>query len=148
MLWFDEKSIHSIQIKSKCCNGHLIFLKEPLEANNKFFKQFREHFARKCSREKNLRDVFTRTCASSDPLILNYYFKLKRNNRKRDPFDSDVLALLNPIAPDAMKWLMNLLYYYFLMKLLFMWVLMYFKIYFFSKLIGIVGTFHVFEKKI
>ena len=66
---------------------------EPLESNNKIFKRFREHFARKNSRKNNLYDVFWRVNVSSDPLLLNHFFKLKRNLRQKKPFPQAVINL-------------------------------------------------------
>jgi hypothetical protein len=45
---------------------------EAQESCNKFIKRFREDFARKCSREKNLRDVFQRLLITSDPYISSF----------------------------------------------------------------------------
>jgi len=45
------------------------FSEESQEARNKDIKKYREGFSRKCSRIKNLEDVFNRLLVSSDPLI-------------------------------------------------------------------------------
>ncbi|XP_039967555.1 uncharacterized protein LOC120779423 [Bactrocera tryoni] len=42
---------------------------EAQEARNKDFKNFREHFSRKCSRKKANEDIFNRLLISSDPVI-------------------------------------------------------------------------------
>lgn len=42
---------------------------EAQEARNKDFKNYREHYARKCSREKTNEDIFNRFLITSDPLI-------------------------------------------------------------------------------
>lgn len=42
---------------------------EAQESCNKFIKKYRQDFARKCSRVKNMEDVFQRLLVSSDPLI-------------------------------------------------------------------------------
>ena len=39
------------------------------ESCNKFIKRFREDFARKFSREKNMEDIFLRLTLMSDPFI-------------------------------------------------------------------------------
>ena len=77
---------------------------EPAEANNKYFRQFRQFHARKSSRQNNLRDIFTRTAAMSDPLFLDHYFKIKRNLRVRSPsIPPKVLKMLKPVGPDEMS---------------------------------------------
>jgi len=45
------------------------FSEESQEARNKDIKKYREGFSRKCSRIKNLEDVFNRLLLSSDPFI-------------------------------------------------------------------------------
>ena len=67
-------AVHKILI-----HGHLIIYwsllpigelsEEAQESRNKDIKAFRERFARKFSREKNMQDVFQRLLVSSDPLI-------------------------------------------------------------------------------
>lgn len=42
---------------------------EAQEARNKDFKIYRERFSKKCSRKKNMEDVFNRLLISSDPVI-------------------------------------------------------------------------------
>lgn len=42
---------------------------EAQESRNKDVRNYREHYSRKCSREKNIEDIFLRLLASSDPLI-------------------------------------------------------------------------------
>lgn len=42
---------------------------EAQEARNKDFKNYREYFARKCSREKTNEDIFNRFLLTSDPYI-------------------------------------------------------------------------------
>ena len=80
-----------------------VLSEEPLESNNKFFKRFRLYFARKNSRENNLRDVFTRICVSSDPLILKWFFKLRQNNRKFHPIPECVKKVWKPTDPYSLK---------------------------------------------
>ena len=67
---------------------------EPLESGNKIFKRFREQFARKGNRRDNLYDVFWRVSVTSDPLLLNHFFKLKCNHRQKKPLPPKVIALL------------------------------------------------------
>ena len=80
------------------------FLKEPAEANNKYFKLFREYFSRKNSRRNNLYDIFFRICASSDPLLLNHYFKIKTSPRYKKTLSPEILDLLKETDPNALKW--------------------------------------------
>ena len=79
------------------------FIQEPAEANNKVFKRFREHHARKTSREDNLTDVFRRTSICSDPILLRYVFKLKRNLRQHKPHSKIVLDMLKPTDQYQLK---------------------------------------------
>lgn len=46
---------------------------EAQEARNKDFKFYREHFSRKCSREKCNLDVLNRMLITSDPLVSRHY---------------------------------------------------------------------------
>ena len=81
----------------------IFFSHEPLESNNKMFRQYRENFARKTSRKDNLYDVFWRTSVCSDPLLLKNVFKFKKNLRKREPFPQSVLDLLKPTGENSMN---------------------------------------------
>ena len=76
---------------------------EPLESNNKIFKKFRQYFARKSSRKDNLRDVFARICVSSDPLVLKWFFKLRKNNRKSHAVPDCVKKVWKQTDPDSLK---------------------------------------------
>lgn len=72
--YYMPTAIHKILI-----HGHQIIEWAPLpigqlsedaqESRNKDFKNFREGFSRKCSREKSMEDVFHRLLVSSDPFI-------------------------------------------------------------------------------
>ena len=76
---------------------------EPLESNNKFFKRFRSLFARKISRKDNLRDVYARITVSSDPLILKWFFKLRKNNRIFRPIPECVRKVWKATDPFSLK---------------------------------------------
>ena len=60
---------------------------------NKFIKKYREQFARKCSREKTLQDVFNRLLLSSAPHISTLRKLPKRNSQSLSP---EVINLLLP----------------------------------------------------
>ena len=66
---------------------------------------FREYNARKTSRRDNLYDVFLRISASSDPLLLNHYYKIKPSPRIRKTLTPDMLALLKPTDEYSLKWI-------------------------------------------
>lgn len=70
------------------------------EARNKDIRRYRESFARKCTREKTMSDVFHRLLASSDPLITNLQ-KLKIKHSA--PLTSDIIELLQPIEGNVMN---------------------------------------------
>ena len=80
-----------------------LFLYEPLESGNKIFKKFREQFARKGNRRDNLFDVFWRVSVCSDPLLLNNFFKLKRNLRQKTPLPKAITDLLKETQEGYMK---------------------------------------------
>lgn len=61
------------------------------EARNKDFKSYREHFSRKCSREKSNEDIFNRFLISSDPIISNMS---KHYEKKISVLPQQVLDLL------------------------------------------------------
>ena len=85
--WFYmPTSVHKILI-----HGHIIIdasllpigqmSEEAQESCNKFIKRYREDFARKCSRVKNMEDVFRRFLVASD-LLISSLRKLSSKNLK------------------------------------------------------------------
>lgn len=66
---------------------------EAQESCNKFIKKYRQDFARKSSRIKNMEDVFQRLLVSSDPLISSLR-KLPKKQLKA--LESEAVALLKP----------------------------------------------------
>ena len=77
---------------------------EPLESYNKIFKRFREQFTRKHSRKDTFFDIFFRTSVMSDPIIVDYFFKIRKNLRnKSNPFPAVVLSLLKPTDENGLK---------------------------------------------
>ena len=66
---------------------------EAAEARNKHFRQFRQNFARKFTRENCNRDIFNRLLLSSDPLLTSMR-GIKRG--KRAAFLPETVALLMP----------------------------------------------------
>lgn len=70
---------------------------ESQEACNKEFKMYREHKARKCSREKTNADIFNHFLLNSDPVINS---KRKLPKRKLQHFPKEALDLLkSPTVP-------------------------------------------------
>ena len=71
---------------------------------NKIFKKFRERFSRKSSRKDTFFDIYFRTTVSSDPIIVDYFFKIKKNLRdKTEPFPAVVLKMLKATDPNDLK---------------------------------------------
>ena len=66
------------------------------EACNKYIKNYRENFARKCSRETNMEDIFHRLLITSDPVITSLR-KLPQKTLKK--LSSQVLELI--FAPEV-----------------------------------------------
>lgn len=64
---------------------------EAQEARNKDFKKYREHYARKCSREKSNEDIFNFFLLSFDSLITS---KRKLQKKKIQHLPKEVLDLL------------------------------------------------------
>lgn len=98
--YYMSTSVHKILI-----HGHEIvsqsvlpigeLSEEALEARNKDFKMFREHFSRKTSRQDTLTDIMNRMLISSDPFITN---QRVRKPSKKIPFDSEAIEMF--IQPD------------------------------------------------
>ncbi|XP_030766971.1 uncharacterized protein LOC115890777 [Sitophilus oryzae] len=68
---------------------------EAQEARNKDFKMYREHFSRKCSREKSNQDIFNLFLISSDPVITS---KRRLPKKKIQNLPQEAIQLL--IAPN------------------------------------------------
>lgn len=66
---------------------------EAQEAINKEIKRCREGFARKCSRQKTLEDVFNRLLIASDPVISSHRRLPKRKSKS---FEREVIDFLLP----------------------------------------------------
>lgn len=64
---------------------------EAQEARNKDFKKYREHYSRKCSREKTNEDIFNSFLVSSDPVITN---KRKLQKKKLQQLPKEAVELL------------------------------------------------------
>ena len=75
------------------------FSEEPGEASNKIFKKFRLNHARKHSRIATLTDIIYRMLQLSDPIVLQSRINKNLAFAKKEPFDSDVLELLEPYDP-------------------------------------------------
>lgn len=69
---------------------------EAQEARNKDFKNYREHFARKCSREESNEDILNRFFLSSDPFISSIN-KQNERKEKQQLSNSELQLLLSPI---------------------------------------------------
>ncbi|CAH0552735.1 unnamed protein product [Brassicogethes aeneus] len=71
---------------------------EAAEARNKHFRNYRQNFARKFSRENYNRDVFNRLLLSSDPLLSSMRIVKKR---KFNSFLPETIDLLLPAMPNV-----------------------------------------------
>lgn len=95
--------IHSPIIIASCIIPIGVLSEEAQEARNKDIRKYRECYARKCSRSKNVEDVMKRLLISSDPFISSLYkFKYK----KVENLSKDVLLLL--AEPDVYDQNLNL----------------------------------------
>ena len=66
---------------------------EAAEARNKHFRDYRQNFSRKFSREICNRDIINRLLLSSDPLLSSVRKRLKN---KRNAISSEALEFLQP----------------------------------------------------
>ena len=95
--YFMAQSIHKILF-----HGHQVirrmdlpvgmFSEEAQEASNKIYKQFRENFTRKCSREQTNIDLMRRLLCSSDPVINT--FRRNSTKKKIKELPAEALSLL------------------------------------------------------
>lgn len=79
--WFPmSATLHKILVHSKAIMTALplpvgFMSEQGAEARNKYYRQDRLHHSRKCSREANMYDVFTRALDTSDPMIATNGYK-------------------------------------------------------------------------
>lgn len=83
--------IHGPEIVSSALLPIGQLTEEAQEARNKDFKRYREHYSRKCSREKTNEDVFNLFLLSSDPVITS---KRKLQKKKLQHLPKEALDLL------------------------------------------------------
>lgn len=83
--------IHSARIIETSCFPIAQMSKKAQESCNKYIKKYRQEFARKSSRIKNMEDVFYRLLVSSDPLITSIR---KLTTKKIKTLDSEAIKLL------------------------------------------------------
>ncbi|XP_043471258.1 uncharacterized protein LOC122504283 [Leptopilina heterotoma] len=89
--------IHSAQIVETSLLPIGQMSEEAQESCNKFIKKYRQDFARKTSRAKNMEDIFCRLLVSSDPLISSLR---KLPTKKLKTLESDAINLLKAPTPD------------------------------------------------
>lgn len=87
--------IHGHEIISSCLLPIGQLSEEALEARNKDFKYFREHYSRKTSRTNTLHDIFNRMLISSDPSISSIR---KQNPQIKKSFHEDAVSMF--VQPD------------------------------------------------
>lgn len=94
-------SVHKVLIHGKEIIQFLLLpigqmSEEAQESCNKYIKNYRENFARKFSRAKNLEDVFLRLLVNSDPIIST----LRTSPAKKSlPLLPKALNLLTEVQP-------------------------------------------------
>ena len=72
---------------------------EAAESTNKYVRQFRLLYTRKCDRKKTMNDLFCRLLANSDPLIASMRYKYKKPLK---PFSHEARAMLKaPEVPEV-----------------------------------------------
>lgn len=84
--------IHSPTVIASCILPIGMLSEEAQEARNKDIRKYREYYARKCSRSKNVEDVMRRLLISSDPYLSSLH---KHTNKKLVNFSKDVTELLS-----------------------------------------------------
>ena len=70
---------------------------QPAEANNRWFRNFREHHSFQCSKQKSLEHPFIRKMEMADPAILeeNKEFVLKYREKPK-PRPIEVISMMTP----------------------------------------------------
>ena len=99
--YYMPTSVHKILIHgSKIIESSLLPIgqmsEEAQEACNKYINNYREHFVRKCSCEKNMEDIFHLLLIRSDPVITSL---TKLPQKKLKKLSSQVLELI--VAPEV-----------------------------------------------
>ena len=89
--------LHGYEIIQRMSLPIGLMSEETQEARNKDFKKYREHFARKFSREKTNEDLLKRLLCSSDPVISS--MRKIATNKKFKHFPADVLTLIKQCNP-------------------------------------------------
>ena len=74
---------------------------EAIESRNKDFRNYRELYTRKISREKTMRDLFNRLLLSSDQKISSMSRSTSLSHRYSEPLSEEVLKQLeDPMLPN------------------------------------------------
>lgn len=72
-----------------------MYSEEALESRNKHLRNYREHHARKCSREKTITDMFHALLYTSDPMISSISNKNSRSKSTFNSISDEVKVLLD-----------------------------------------------------
>lgn len=83
--------MHSATVTESCIVPIGMLSEEAQEARNKHVRNYREHFARKSSRKRNMEDVIKRLLVSSDPLISSVFIKRNKSTKK---YSNELINLL------------------------------------------------------
>lgn len=84
--------MHSSTVIKSCILPIGMLSEEAQEARNKDIRKYRENFARKCSRKRNMEDVMKRLSVSSDPYI-SQLMKYKQKGQKK--YSKELINLLS-----------------------------------------------------
>ena len=77
--------LHGAEIIEDAAAPIGLLSEEAAEATNKYVRQFRLSFTRKCDREKSMNDLLCRLLANSDPFIANLRHSYKKPLRSLNP---------------------------------------------------------------
>lgn len=89
--------VHGATVMEKALLPIGMLSEEAAEARNKYFRMYRNNFARKFSRVECNLDVFNRLLLSSDPLITSLRPKPPKSSK---PFSKEAIEMLIPADID------------------------------------------------
>ncbi|XP_065673257.1 QRFP-like peptide receptor [Hydra vulgaris] len=102
--YYMRQSIHKMLVHAPSVNDYMtlpigLLSEESVEARNKDFKKYREHFTHKCDRTKCNEDLFKRLFCTSDPVISLLRTTVRT---KKKILREDVLQLLKSIISNSL----------------------------------------------
>lgn len=84
--------MHSSTVVKTCILPIGMLSEEAQEARNKDVRKYKENFARKCCRKRNMEDVIKKLCVNSDPYISQ--LTMKYNNKRPKQYTKELTGLL------------------------------------------------------